>query len=191
MVPFTFLNLFDDVIKIETIREHYLKSACDWVIVPDADEFVFCDDMNKFLSEQVADIVAVRLFQVYRHVSDQDLDPNIPIQLQRRHGDPDHVKGNNKHGTKPLIARTGKRVHWTPGAHGIWNLHKHTVSTNILIGTHWTMADPCFCIERRLRGMHRQSDQNRLAGNGCHWNNVDREQVKSECIEHIFDEVMF
>lgn len=191
IVPFTFPNLFDDVLKVETIRDYYLHSECDWVIIPDSDEFVFCDDLHEFLSRQVSDIVRVRLYQVYRHANEKDLDPSIPIYLQRRHGDPDVIKGQNSHGTKPIIARRGRRVHWMPGIHSVWNPHRHTFADETLIGAHWCMADPCFSIDRRMRGMYRQGENNKKARMSYHNDFVDPELVRQECEQHRYDKELF
>jgi hypothetical protein len=161
---------YDDIIRAETLTDAYRESKADWVIAADADEFVFLED--GFLEKQTDDIVFVRLFQVYRNINDMDLDPSKPIKEQRRCGEPDVVKGQNSNGMKPIIVRTGKGIHWMPGCHKIWNRHKFTTSPDILLGTHWVMADPCFCIDRRITRPIRQSQRNKDLGNSSHYNNI-------------------
>jgi hypothetical protein len=90
-----------------------------------------------------------------------------------------------------MIARTGKGIHWMPGGHGVWNLHKHVMSDEMLIGAHWNTADPCFCIERRMQGMRRQSQHDKDTRMGYHRNMVDPEQVRLECEQHCHDKELF
>ena len=173
-------------------RQNLIFNACneskaDWVIVPDSDEFVFCDDMHSFLARQTADIVMVRLYQVFRNVKDEDLDPSKPVVGQRRYGDPNYVKGKNSRGTKPIVFRTGKRVHLMPGNHSVWNMYKFTVSKDVLTGQHWQMADPCFCVERRLSRKKRFSSATLPRGYAYHDITVTEEFILSECNAHLYD----
>jgi hypothetical protein len=163
-------------------------STADWVIVPDSDEFIFCEDMHKFLASQTADIVKVKLYQVFRNVMDADLDSSKPIMGQRMHGDPNYVKGQNSHGTKPIILRTGKRIHLTPGNHWVWNIRRFVTSNDILIGQHWQMADPCFCITRRMSRKKRLNSAISLPGGyAAHDLHVTEEYILSECNAHLND----
>lgn len=173
-------------------RQGLIFSACnmsksDWVIVPDSDEFIFCDDMHKFLESQTSDIVKVRLYQVFRNIKDVDLDPTKPVLGQRMYGDTNYVKGKNSHGTKPIIIRTGKRIHLMPGNHNVWNMHRFTVSKDILTGQHWQMADPCFCINRRMSRRNRLHNANLPNGYAFHDCNVTEEYILSECNTHLND----
>ncbi len=174
------------------IRQNFIFSACnesqaDWVILPDSDEFIFCDDMHKFLVSQVTDIVKVRLYQAFRNIKDVNLDSSRPIMGQRKYGDPKYVKGKNSHGTKPIIFRTGKRIHLMPGNHGVWNMYRYKVSKDILIGQHWQMADPCFCVARRMSRRKRLSDANLPIGYAFHDRNVTEEYILAECNAHLND----
>lgn len=174
------------------VRQNLIFSACneskaDWVIVPDSDEFIFCGDMHQFLSSQTADIVVVRLYQVFRNSLDADLDLSQPIEGQRRHGDPNYVKGRNSHGSKPIIIRTGKKIHLMPGNHNVWNKHRYTVSKDILIGQHWQMADPCFCVPRRLSRSKRLGDASLPTGYAFHDLHVTEEYILSQCNAHLND----
>ena len=128
---------------------------------------------------------------MYRNVNDNDLDPSIPIKLQRRHGDANAVGGQNRSGTKPIVVRTGRKIRWLPGQHRIWNRHKYITSDVVLLGAHWIMADPSFCVGRRLRGKARQSKQNLLRGHSIHYNNLTEEQVWSELERHKNDPQLF
>ena len=183
---------FDNDIAVGRLNQSYRESKADWVIAVDADEFVFMDDLPTLLSQQKEDIFYVRLFQVYRHREDSDLDPGIPIRLQRRHGDSHAVKGRNRKGMKPIVVRVGlHNMKWMPGQHNIWNRHHYVTSERVLFGAHWIMADPAFCVDRRLRGRARQSQQNILRGNSCHYNTVTEELVREELGKHMDDERLF
>lgn len=185
---FKFPNGYSIQIRQDLIYAACNKSRFDWVIVPDSDEFIFCDDMHKFLEMQTDDIVRVRLYQVFRHKDDADLDPTKPVKEQRKHGDPNYVKGANAHGTKPIVIRTGCRVHLMPGNHGVWNLHRHKVSKDILIGQHWQMADPCFCVPRRMSRRKRFNAVDIPAHFATHDRNVTEEYIIGQCNAHLNDE---
>lgn len=183
---------FDNDIAVAKLNKCYLESTADWVIVVDADEFILEENLKEFLSNQTADIFYVRLYQVYRTVNDRDLDINKPIIEQRKNGQADVVKGNNKSGAKPIVVRAGLRnMKWMPGQHNIWNRHRYVTSNQVLLGAHWMMADPCFCIERRMRGVKRQSEQNRIRGNSSHYNTLTEEQVKLDLQQHFHDGRLF
>lgn len=183
---------FDNDIAVAKLNQCYAESNADWFIAVDADEFVLHDNLKKFLLYRLEDIFYVRLYQVYRTAVDQDLDVNLPIKEQRRYGDADVVKGNNKAGAKPIVVRTGlKKMKWMPGQHNIWNRHRYITSEEVLLGAHWMMADPCFSIERRMRGVARQSAQNKIRGNSSHYNTLTREQVEMELQQHAHDGRLF
>ncbi len=187
-----FPNGFDNDIAVAKLNQCYAESKADWMIAVDADEFVLQDNLKEFLSVQMDDIFYVRLYQVYRTVNDCDLDINLPIQEQRRNGDADVVKGQNRKGAKPIIVRTGLRnMKWMPGQHNIWNRNRYRTSDTVLLGVHWMMADPCFCIERRMRGVRRQSEQNRIRGNSSHYNSLTEEQVRLDLQQHFHDGRLF
>lgn len=187
-----FPDRFDNDIAVAKVNECYAESTADWVVYADADEFILEENLKDLLAETSDDIFYVRLYQVYRTVYDSDLDVNIPIGEQRRCGDAYAVKGNNRHGKKPMIVRGGlKKMKWQPGQHNIWNRHKWKTSDRVLLGSHWIMADPCFCIERRMRGKARQSQANVLRGNSCHYNTITEEQVIKELEEHKYDRRLF
>lgn len=189
---FKFPALADCQLHIDKINRMYAESKADWVIFADADEFIFEANMHRFLANQTADIVYTRLFQVYRTINDKDLDPNLSVLGQRIHGDPFVIKGQNAHGSKPLMVKSGlRRFKWMPGAHMIWNRHRYITSPDIVLGQHWIMADPCFCIERRLSRCARQSKNNVDLGMSIHNNNVTVKNLMAECKQHENDEAIY
>ena len=129
----------------------------------------------------------VRFYQAFRNVKDKDLDPSMPVIGQRKYGDPNYVKGANSHGTKPIVFRTGKRIHLIAGHHNVWNRYKFTTSNDLLIGQHWQMADPCFCVERRLSRRKRFAEANLPKVYAYHDRTVTEEFILSECNAHLND----
>jgi hypothetical protein len=188
--------MMDDVLKVEKINEEYRKIRnCDRILLVDADEFVFVDKAK--LDEIKDPIVSVKLYNVYRHASEGDLDTDKPIQEQRRHG------CFEKMYNKPIIANTGLDIVWGPGNHTINRTPRSlsnlpTKTLNYLtgqrcavaidcgiIGAHWANADPCFCVDRRVKGRRdRQSKYNLEHKLTVHCHNITEESVLAECIMH-------
>jgi hypothetical protein len=57
-----------------------------------------------------------------------------------------------------------------------------------LRGSHWAMADPCFCIERRCKGRRdRQSKFNLDNQMTVQNHGITEEQVMAECEAHLHD----
>lgn len=184
---FKYPNGYNVSMRDNLIFTSYKESTMDWVMLPDSDEFIFCNNMHKFLESQKDDIVRVRFYQAFRNVNDVDLDPSKPVIGQRKYGDPEYVKGKNSHGTKPIILRAGKKIHLMPGGHSIWNWDRHKTSNDVLFGQHWQMADPCFCVERRLSRKKRLMEATLPRGYAFHDLTVNEDFILSECNKHIND----
>ena len=183
---------FDNDIAVARLNQCYRQSKADWVIGVDADEFVLTPNLPQYLKDRTEDVFMVRLYEVYRHIDDRDLDPNIPIFDQRRHGDPGAVKGQNRKGMKPIVVRTGRDMKWMAGQHRIWNRHKLVTTSDVLLGVHWMLADPSSpFIERRLRGKLRQSRHNIAVGHSSHCNDVTEEKVREQLGAHMHDGQVF
>jgi len=182
----------DDDMVVDRLNRCYVESKADWVIAADADEFVLTPNLHEFLKERTEDVFLVRLYEVYRNITDSDLDLSLPISEQRRHGDPNAVGGSNKSGAKPIVVHTGKKIRWMPGRHRIWNRHKLVTANDTLLGSHWMLADNSRpFIERRLRGRIRQSKNNVLRGHGCHFNDVTEDKVIRQLEQHMNDGRVF
>lgn len=192
MEKIRFPSGFDNDLAVAKLNECYRTSPCDWVIAVDADEFVIEPNLLSILSDTEDDIFYVRLYQVYRNHDDKDLDLALPIMEQRRHGDPGAVQGRNRKGAKPIIVRGGLNgMKWQPGQHNIWNRHKWKTSEQVLLGSHWMMADPCFSVARRMRGVMRQSEANRVRGNSSHYNTLTEQQVWDDINAHTHNQRLF
>lgn len=189
IIPFRFPDKMDDVLKAKMINELYLKISEEdnrgWVLNVDSDEFIFIDAemINKI--DDNYDVYPVRLYNVYRHKDEIDLSIKMPTREQRRHGVFDSRYN------KPIIVRTGLEVAWGVGNHTLVGTARRFSSKGIK-GAHWAMADPCFCVERRVKNRRdRQSQVNLEQGLTIQHHNITEEDVLRECEEHKEDPVLW
>jgi hypothetical protein len=169
VIPFHFPDMMDDKLKCDYINEQYRRAECDWVLAVDADEFVFYKEreefvynLNCFLLENFQyDLFVVALYQVYRNKRDIDLDPDIPAVPQRRYGDPNITHGVNASYNKPILVRKGMDFAWHVGCHYI-KTKEVRVYPKKLLGAHWSMADPAFSVERRVKNRRARQSRNNL-----------------------------
>lgn len=202
---FKFPDMMDDLLKVGLLNDAYKASDADWVILVDADEFVFDTPAVRNIADILAwertkgnDIIISKLYQVYRHITDKDLDVFMPAAPQRLHGDAN--TGANVCYNKPIVVRGGLPIGWTPGNHFIvdqgirYNLPSTVTPSGIkfadrtLGGSHWAMADPCFCIERRCKGRRdRQSKFNLENKMTIQHHGITEKQIAEVCREHLYD----
>lgn len=182
----------------QAIREIGMQDEIDWIYVLDPDEFIYPEgheDPRKFLSRQIGDIIFAHMWQVYRHWSDQNLDPaKFPLG-QRQHGDPDLYnqtesahKDKNANSIKPSVIRAGVPVELLPGNHRI-NGQVHA-GGDIFRGTHWQMADPALAVERRMARKLRISNHNRKLRHGFQHFEVTPEIIDGQCDDHQNDPLL-
>lgn len=169
-------NKLDDNLKITTINCFYRTLDCDYVILVDADEFIFYP--TGYLDKYGGLVHFTKLWNVYRHITDSDLDPFVPIREQRRHGVSDYF-GYDLY-TKPNIVKAKQNFYWLAGHHVCsingtivrWNHPRGYFPVGVgqmvpLTGAHWAMADPAFTLERRIKErQERLSDVNKKGGLG-------------------------
>ncbi len=174
LIPFTFPDGLDDLLKVRHFNEIYRSLDCDMVILGDCDEFLFA---QRGKLEELPDYPAFLATSgyVYRHVSESPLDPMKPVREQRRHG------LINFGGVKVMVTQGGKDIEWLPGNH---NCNVKPLDCG-LIFAHWSMADPCFCVKRRIQGRRdRMSRVNIEQRMGYHLQNITEQDVINECREH-------
>jgi hypothetical protein len=168
IIHFRFPDMMDDDINQDYINNQYHQAECDWVLAVDADEFVFYKEREEFvynLEEFVSknmqyDIFIATLYQIYRNKIDSDLNPSLPPVPQRRYGDPNVTDGINKLYNKPILLRKGMYASWRHGCHHI-TAEGARFCPEKLLGAHWSMADPAFSVERRVKNRRaRQSRHN-------------------------------
>lgn len=188
----TFPDMMDAGIKQQSLNNLFNSLDADWGIMVDADEFVFAPNcsVREFLSIITPDVhsMSAWLWNVYRYMTDDDIDINRPPLYQRRHGDPDFSNWYNKHYIKRCIARPESKINFNIGCHDF------TPRLDIphLIGTHWKMADPKLAIQRRItNGKLRQSKMNLSQNWQCHDFNITEEEILRVCYAHQWDPQLF
>ena len=202
-VQTTFVDMpdgFDDDLKVAGINLAIEQSAAedyDWIIVVDADEYVWPPgkpegSLKAFLATVPAEknYVMSQLWWVFRCNTDFCLDPSKePIIYQRRHGAPE----SNRHSgnQKPCAIRNRCSLKMGVGNHSIQgpNLLHHNPR---LEGVHWSMADPAFCLTRRMRDRRdRMSQANHKKGSGLHNFNVSAHEILDISLKHLDDPQLF
>jgi len=136
---------FDAEQKVAEVNRVYRRLACDWVFAVDADQLLFplpwgTEQRPALNREHDFDAIGTRIWQVYRHRSESDLDPRRVAVTQRRHGDPHPAEGAGASASRPIIVRGGLDGVWTSGldAFGKAGLR---VSPERFGGAHWDTAD--------------------------------------------------
>ena len=195
---FTFPDmLLDDVIKVHKMNECVAKQKTDWAYLVDADEFVFPidgEDPEDVLLRQAGNLMYARLWNVFRHRTEKDLDPSKPTIWQRRHGNPDHsTPGAYKtQYVKPVIVRPEFGFEWYAGNHMCRYNAEMVVSEESFVGAHWQMADADMAIVRRIKGMKdRLSETNKRYGMSDQCYNLTEESIRAECERHLDDPQLF
>ena len=192
---FTFPDMMDDILKIQKINDVVSSIDCNWVFAVDADEFIFPkndENPRDVLSRQTANLLHAKMWQVYRHRTDGDLDPSKPTIYQRRHGDPDMIHGMNYLYNKPIIAKPETGIEWLPGCHKHKRNEKIVRSNEHFLGVHWAMADVEMAIERKIKGRkERQSKINVQKRLSIHLQTATEEAIRKECEEHLDDPLLF
>ena len=185
-------GLLDDDVKIEKFNSMTAAQKCDWVMVLDADEFIWPaagESPQRFLARQIgvgANLVHAVMYQVYRHESEGPLDPALPVAGQRRHGKraPHHVK--------PIIVRPETGILWTPGNHHYALRPEIRESSEIFVGVHWAYADAEIAIARYVHGRkERMSRANLQKRHGWHTFDLTPESIRAECEAHAHDPEIF
>ena len=164
----------------------------DWVILVDADEFVFhidslgfpLKDPRPFL-ETVNDgnVIMAAMWHVYRHIEDNDLDPAWPPLKQRRHGDPEI----EHHYIKPIVVKPKEsQIKWHIGAHRYFDNEHIQVSRERFAGVHWHWADVGIAIERHRMVAERIVDPQKWLTNA-----TDENTIRDRCEAHRNDPRLF
>ena len=190
---FKFPDKVNDIIARDHFNDFYKTLNCDYVFLVDADEFIFYPE--GYLEKDPHIIHFTKLWNVYRHITDKDLDINISVQEQRRHGVSD-LEGWDIY-TKVNIAKVGLDFWWEAGMHSAylngnlidWTRIPHGwlppgVSWTPLMGAHWPNADPCFSIQRRLNRCLRQSEYNLTHGLSTQHHGVTEDKIVSLLKSH-------
>jgi len=191
---------WDMNIKQKELTKTAHSVDADWVILVDADEFVFpCDGgihgdperwcpfrygFKQALSKiDDGNVVMAAMWHVYRHVSDRDLDPAQPPLFQRRHGDPKF----EHHYIKPIIVKPNdSKIEWHIGAHRFFKNDSIRVSKSRFYGVHWHWADVDMAIERHRMVASRIIDPQRWLTDA-----TDEQKIRERCEAHRNDPRLF
>lgn len=167
---YKFPDMMDDDLKAKFINKLYAGLTDTWVLNVDVDEFIFLN------SEPIEKINSVALHEVFRHKDDGNLSLNISVKAQRCHGFLDQRY------IKPIVVKSGLGIAWTPGNHTIRGLETPPA---LYEGAHWSNADPCFCVNRRVKNRkERQSQHNLQAKLTYQHHNITEKDVINYCKEH-------
>lgn len=155
------------------------KSSADWVMIVDADEFIYHPDVKKVLRYSQATVIMPRFINMY-----SEKFPTTERQIY------DEVKrGVEQFSPKPKMnvfrPRAIKTIDYFPGCHEAFPQGNVKINSNTgLLTLHMRNLSKEFVIERNMRARHRNSQMNKEMGWGVH---VEWPQ---EEWERIFDEGM-
>ena len=148
---------YDPLTHTNAINRAVRSLKHDWVYSVDADELIRQPKQYKsakaFLLKQQKqgyNLVIAKMFQVFRHVTEKDLDITKPTLPQRSHGDPDLSTPFNRCYIKPIVVRPGVGIVWQPGCHRYAPNRKVRLAKEQFFGAHWKNADPKFAVKRRI-----------------------------------------
>jgi len=194
---FSFPQGFDDITKVEKINSvvKQLKGKFDWIYSVDADEFIFppkgYGDAEEFLVRQQAqgfNLIRAKIWQVYRYVSDLDLDPTKAAIGQRQHGDPDlNSRFNSYYANKPIVVKPETDIVWNPGCHSIRSGNIKEAKEKFY-GAHWAMADVNIAIKRRIYGRKKRLSKRQIERR-LTWQHIDitEKEIREEINKHKHD----
>lgn len=199
IVPVNSGDKLNDFFMRDSYNKHYLQSTADWIIIADSDEFIFPlsheYDLRKYLESRQdlsENVIRTRLCAVYRHVSDGDIDRGQPPMFQRRHGIWEGAPGWRTVYHKPVICRPKAHTGWDCGRHDLFSTASTKISTEMVFGTHWYLADPVFAIERQLSRKTRMSQANIKAGLGVsRYMQRTETSIREEAQQHVYDIKLF
>jgi len=166
---------YNAMIKVLMINDIFKTVGDSWVLNVDCDEFAFIDRLPADLNSY-----RVEFYNVFRHVTESNLDLNKSIKENRRYGflDQNYIK--------PILVKSEQNIEWGVGNHTI--IGKLNKDIPIFCkGAHWENADLSFCIKRRCERKDRYSQYDRLKGFGIHNHNITEEQIVLQCKEHSND----
>ncbi len=173
VLPVSFPGGWNSLIKQLLVEDIYNTLNKGWALLVDVDEFAF---MNKSILKEAGAyrIWRANFYDVFRHISEGDLDIGKTIKEQRKHGVLDPVY------SKPVIVQVGRPITWVPGCYSLAkpNISKKDIPI-LCNGAHWATADPVL-IDRRLSRKSDRSVFNKRKGYGGHVANLTEEGLIKE-----------
>lgn len=164
----------------------------EWVILVDADEFVFpmAGDKIPIIDPRVflgmvndGNVLCAFMWHVYRNVEDTDLDPERAPLFQRRHGDPEI----EHHYIKPIVVKPNEsHIEWHIGAHRYFDNEHLKVSSKRFAGVHWHWADADIAIAR-----HNMTAGRIISKQQWLTDPIDENVIRARCDAHRNDPRLF
>jgi hypothetical protein len=181
IIEHKFPDMMDDVMRKNIINDYYKKLKCDIVLNVDCDEFIFCN--RKEISRLIGPVTNVKFGHVFRHPTEKDLNPDLPLKMQRSYG------VTSLDSAKPIIARTGLNLSWDVGNHYVGGCR---INNEDVLGAHWADADLGFCLNRRLNNRKcRFSKNNHTSRLGYHNFDITEEAIINNCESHKNDKQLW
>ena len=151
IIPWDHPNEYNVFEKTKILNSTINKLDCDWAYSVDVDEFFFPEtkeDPRIFLKKQKKfNVIFVKFYKVYKHITEKDLDVSLPILSQRRHGNP-IIKPQVS--INPRIVRPEIRIEWTTACHNFAPNDKIKIARKYFLCSHWRMADVDLAIKRLI-----------------------------------------
>lgn len=185
-------GLMDDEICINGLNQIANSSDADWLIVADADEFIFPEgflDPREFLASAGGNLMYSHMWDMFEHIDDLPLDKANPSIFQRRHGNP-FIPNNN---IKPNIVKPKEfKVRWSVGTHTTWPDPNIRPSSSRFLGAHWQSVDIELSVKRRIKGRKERNSQKEIDNLwGFHNFDLTREKIIELYEKHKNDPQLF
>lgn len=191
----SFPHGFDDITKVNAVNSAVRELTHDWVYAIDSDEFIQQPKQYKsakdFLLKQGQlgnTLVIAYMYQVYRHVTDEDLDISKPVLPQRCHGDPNLTTAFNRCYVKPVVVKPETKIAWLPGCHIYHSGYNIKIAKEQFFGAHWKMVDSSIAIRRRLLNNQARFSKRQLKTRMCYQDiYATKESILRDLEKHRYD----
>jgi len=182
----------DDYECCEALSKIACECTTDWLIYADADEYVFpleMADPRETLAKADGNLIYSHMWNMFRHVDDEDLDPSKPTLLQRRHGDPRRIPEC----VKPNIVRSDLGIHWGVGCHYVVGTRNPIIPSSVRFdGAHWQSVDLELACKRRIKGVRERLSQKNIDNLWASHNfTITREEIADLMEQHKNDPQLF
>ena len=159
----------NDKLFLDMKNNCWKESEADWVIIVDADEYVYHPDLLRILSETDSTIFLPRLFNMFT-----DKFPTTEGQIY------EEVTGGREGGAKMNLFRPKKirEINYAIGCHNASPQGDVRLNINSEIMTlHMRHLGSDYVIERNARGARRLSELNKQMGWGYHVNSSEEDVI--------------
>lgn len=170
----------NNFLRIDRIMTAYQNSSADWILNVDCDEFIFIDKSDLEKIPEHINTAIVNLYNIYPHASEQDLNLDLPVRDQRRHG--------KYGGSKPIINRKGQDYRFNVGKHSFESDKNAVFYEQRFDAAHWKNASLSISIKNRILCRQKGFCENDIKNNwGFHEYNITEKRIFEEFMEHYND----